>query len=192
VNFGRSIRRFTRLFFHSNQPNEVVRLHLGSGADYWQGYVNVDSGADADCDLRLDFTKIRDVYAEGSVSEVAMIHSLSYLRLWQAREMLSDVYDLLQPTGRMIIELPDILKCAEYALTHHSDLKEYLEAIRGVYAFGMDQIERREIFTPYAFGWSSEHLKCELEQVGFRQVTVCDPQTHGCRLWRDTRLEAVK
>jgi SAM-dependent methyltransferase len=169
-----------------------VRLHLGCGRDYWPGWVNVEISPSAMCDLRLDFTLIRERYPDNSIAEIAMIHSLSYLRLWQARELLADLYHLLKPGGRLVIELPDLVKCARKALESEDNPVEYMEAVRGLYAFGIDQIERREMFIPYAFGWAGSHLKRELEQIGFSQVLLCEPQTHGPRPWRDTRIEATK
>ncbi len=169
-----------------------LRLHLGCGGDYWPGYVNVDADRSAVCDLRLDFTRIADVYASGSVAEVALIHSLSYLSLWQARQLLATLHDLLEPGGRLIIELPDLAKCARVALDHEHDLAQYLEGVRGLYAFDPGQIERCEKYTPYAFGWTAWHLVEELRSAGFCEIRVLDPQTHGPRPWRDVRIEAVK
>ena len=72
------------------------------------------------------------------------------------------------------------------------DPAAYLEAVRGLYAFDLDQLEARVSYTPYAFGWSSWHLVLELERAGNGGVRVLDPATHGPRPWRDTRIEAVK
>ena len=186
------VRKIKRVWLTPSKPDGKIRLHLGCGQDYWPGYVNVDSGANSLCDVRMDFTRIGERYSNSSVVEVSLIHSLSYLRLWQARDLFIELYRILEPGGSIIIELPDLAKCAQKALACEDDLAEYLEAVRGFYAFGMDQIDQREMFTPYAFGWSSWHCKLELEKVGFSQVTVCDPQTHDKRRWRDTRIEAVK
>lgn len=170
-----------------------IRLHLGCGSDYWDGYINIDAGTDTVCDVQLDFRRLADVYTDGSVAEIAMMHSLSYLRLWEARNFLADVYRLLTPGGRFVAEFPDLVKCARRAIeTDGAVLDEYLEAVRGLYAFDMGQIKRQELFTPYAFGWSAAHLRVELEHVGFSEVHQSDPQTHGQRTWRDTRVEATK
>lgn len=169
-----------------------IRLHLGSGGDYWPGYVNVDADPSATCDLRIDFTRIEEVYPPGSVSEVAMIHSLSYLSLWQARDLFAALHRLFEPGGRLIVEFPDLAKCARAVLDHEYDFTAYLEAVRAIYAFDLSQIERRQPYTPYAFGWSASHLIAELQQAGFREVALLDPQTHGPRPWRDARVEAIK
>lgn len=177
---------------HSTPPDGKTRLHLGCGQDYWSGYVNIDSSPNAESDLCADFLGLRAHFADGSVAEVAMIHSLGYLRLWQARELFADLHRILEPGGRLTVELPDLAKCAAKALESEQDVPSYIEAVRGLYAFGMDQIESREMFTPYAFGWSAWHLRRELELAGFRDVRVLEPRTHGPRPWRDSRIEAVK
>jgi hypothetical protein len=189
VNWGRWIKR---TWLTPPVADGKVRLHLGCGLDYWPGYVNVDMGADAICDVRMDFTRIGERYQDNSVTEIALVHALSYLRLWQARDFFIDSYRMLEPGGKIIFELPDLAKCALKALACEDDLTEYLEAVRGFYAFGMEQIDRREMFTPYAFGWSGWHLKQELTNAGFHDITLSDPQTHECRVWRDTRVEAIK
>lgn len=184
---------FRRMRFRfAARPSGNVRLHLGCGREYWPGYVNVDADPAATSDLCVNFTEIGAVFRDASVSEAVMIHSLSYLTLWEARDLFRSVVRLMQPGGRLIIELPDLAKCARSAIGHEGNLDAYLEALRGVYAFDMEWMVNRRVFTPYVFGWSSWHLKLELEQAGFGTVTICDPQTHEGRLWRDTRIEAIK
>lgn len=189
----RILIKMKRMIFSAfREKDGKVRLHLGCGGDYWPGYVNIDLSPNGICDLQMDFTKIGDIYPSDSVTEVALIHSLSYLRLWQARDLFADLYRILEPGGVVVIELPDLVKCARKALECRLSETEYLEAVRGLYAFDMDQIKRKEMFTPYAFGWSSSHLEQELSEAGFCQITISDPKTHGQRLWRDTRIEAIK
>lgn len=188
----RILRRLKRRFSPTPEFDDKVRLHLGCGDDYWPGYVNVDTNQAADSDKCMDFLQIAHEYAAGSVSEVVMIHSLSYLRLWEARDLFKDIFRLMETGGRLIIELPDLAKCAQKVLEAEWDLESYVEAVRGIYAFGLNQIAHRDMYTPYSFGWSGWHLKYELEKVGFRQITICDPQTHGPKIWRDTRIEAEK
>jgi hypothetical protein len=178
--------------FASPKSDNKVRLHLGCGQDYWSGYVNVDISTDSLSDLCMDFSRIGELYSQDFVAEVVMIHSLSYLRLWQARDFFFEMYRILEPGGRIIIEFPDLAKCAKKALASEGNIDEYLEAVRGLYAFGLDQISHREMFTPYAFGWSSWHIKQELESAGFIDITISAPQTHENRVWRDTRIEARK
>ncbi len=169
-----------------------LRLHLGCGYEHWKGWINVDISADSVADVVADFREIKNYFEQGTIDEIVMIHSISYLRLWEARELFTDSRSILKKGRRLILEFPDIAKCAENLLRSEGNVPEYLEAVRGFYAFGMDQIARREKFVTYAFGWAAWHMKHELEAAGFSSVQIKDPQTHDRMIWRDTRIEAVK
>lgn len=169
-----------------------LRLHLGCGQEHWQGWINLDISVNSAADFVVDFREIKNYFEQGTIDEIAMIHSISYLRLWEARELLTDLQSILKKNGRLILEFPDIAKCAENLIRSEGNIPEYLEALRGIYAFDMEQIARKEIFTPYAFGWSSWHLEQELSKAGFGHITISDPKTHDQRIWRDTRIEAIK
>ena len=171
-------------------PNGV-KLHLGCGREYWTGYLNVDRDPATEADIVSDFSKIDDFIDSGSVAEVCMIHSLSYLNLWQARDLFRMLHRLMVNGGRLIIESPDIVKCAKHLIKKSECLTEYLEGVRGIYAFDFEQISQRALYTPYAFGWTGQHLQIELRQAGFAKIRIMPPRTHG-HPWRDIRVEAVK
>lgn len=168
-----------------------VKLNLGCGPMHLDGYINIDGDPNACADFYMDFSALGEAFAKGTVSEVLMLHSLSYLNLWQARDLFATVLGLLAPGGRIVIELPDIEKCARKLLESTEDLPEYLEGVRGVYAFDPSQIVNKSPITPYAFGWSSWHLRKELSEAGFHAIELHPPQFHG-QPWRDIRMEAVK
>ena len=169
-----------------------LQLHLGCGQEHWDGWINLDIDVDSAADFVLNFRDVKKLFGECTVDKVAMVHSISYLRLWEARELFGDLHAILKNGGQLVLEFPDIAKCAGMLISNEGSISEYLEAVRGIYAFGMDQIQRRESFTPYAFGWSAWHMKNELESVGFSTVNTRDPQTHGQIIWRDIRIEAFK
>ena len=171
---------------HSPRPN---KLHLGCGCEYLPGYINIDCDPAAKADLHLDMMAIDNAFAPGSIDEILMIHSFNYLSLWQARDFLKKTATLLSPEGTLIIETPNLLKAVDRIIAHHKGSTEaYLEGVRALHAFGMDQIERRESFTPYAFSWSPWHLELELREAGFAEISLLPPQTHAP--WRDMRIEA--
>ena len=185
-------RRPRIMALESLKQHTPLRLHLGCGHEHWKGWINVDISADSAADIVVDFREIKNYFEQGTIDEIVMIHSISYLRLWEARELLTDLWSILKKSGRLILEFPDIAKCAENLIRSEGNIPEYLEAVRGIYAFGMDQITRREKFITYAFGWAAWHIKYELEVAGFSAVQIKDPQTHDQMIWRDTRIEAIK
>ena len=176
----------------ANQDPSLLCLHLGCGSNYLDGWLNIDIIEGSRADLIMNFKELPQKFKPDSVSEVLMIHSISYLRLWEARDFFSNVYSLLKSTGKFTLEFPDLAKCSKALLSNENKVDDYLEAVRAIYAFDMDQIKRKDNFQPYAFGWSSWHITSELKKVGFKKIMVEEPQTHGPLLWRDTRIVAIK
>jgi predicted SAM-dependent methyltransferase len=158
---------------------------------YKEGWVNIDLDKSLKTDICSDFMAVHDNFQFNSVKAITMIHSISYLNLWEARLFFKNMYDLLVQRGVLELEFPDVVKCGR-ALSSTKNAKHYIEAIRGVYAFDLDQINNQENFTTYSFGWSAWFIKLELEKVGFRDIRILRPLTHGRRNWRDTRIIAIK
>jgi len=171
---------------------EGAKVNLGCGQQYLEGWVNVDSNPGVTTDLACDFRELPQYFPPGSLAVIQMIHSISYLRYWEAQDFFRGVHTLLQPKGCLILEFPDIEKCARRIRFCHGELGPYLEAVRAIYAFDLDQIRCRESYIPYHFGWSAWHINEELRQAGFSRIRIRQPQTHGPRFWRDTRVEAIK
>jgi hypothetical protein len=172
-------------------PDEPRRLNLGCGLMYLENWINVDISPDVRSDLQCDFLSIKEHYDANSIEEIMLLHSISYLRLWEARIFFSDMYRLLKNEGKLILEFPDIIKCGRILGDTKSE-EEYLECVRAIYAFDLDQIKRKEAFTTYAFGWSAWHISQELKKVGFSKIEILEPKSHGERGWRDSRVVASK
>lgn len=170
---------------------DIVKLHLGCGSDYKHGWVNIDINTSVRADIYTNFGNIKKYFNENTVQTISMSHSISYLNLWEAHSFFKDAYKLLLKDGKLEIEFPDIIKCSKIIVSE-SEIEVYLEGIRGVFAFDLDQIKNKEHYTPYSFGWSGWHLKEELLKIGFKDVQILEPETHGKRVWRDTRVVATK
>ena len=169
-----------------------VKLHLGCGDVHLDGWINVDANPDSLADVVMDFCRIGEALPASSVDEVMMIHSLSYLRLSQARELLAAIHRLLKAGGKFVVEFPDVHKCALAIQQARGQPQPYLEAVRALYAFDIEWIADRRAYTPHAFGWAAWHLEQELKSTGFRDIQTSAPATHGQLLWRDSRVEATK
>jgi hypothetical protein len=169
-----------------------IHLNLGCGDMYLEGWINIDINPKVQSDICCDLLSVRNHFSANSVDEMMLLHSISYLRLWEARIFFDDAYRMIKPSGRLILEFPDISKCAKSITENEHNINDYLEAVRGIYAFDMGEIKNKVSYYPYAFGWSSWHILMELKKSGFNQILINDPQTHGQRLWRDTRIEAIK
>lgn len=194
--YKKVIPAFKKLLIPTSKPEEkgdhsLLRLHLGCGTNHLAGWVNIDISENSKADRVMDFQTVKNHFKKQSVSEVMMIHSISYLRLWEARDFFLDIFSLLSDNGKLTLEFPDIVKCSK-VIAGENKIENYLEAVRAFYAFDMGQIKNRDNYQPYAFGWSAWHITRELKKTGFSKIIVKDPQTHGPILWRDTRIEAIK
>ncbi len=168
-----------------------TRLNLGCGPMHLDGYINIDADPTACADFYMDFGRVGEAFARESVAEVLMVHSIAYLNLWQARDLFVALHGLIRPGGRLVIETPDIERCARKLLESADRWDDYIEGVRGVYAFDPSQVANKSSITPYAFGWSPWHLEKELRAAKFSDVHLVAPEFHG-QPWRDLRVEAIK
>jgi hypothetical protein len=170
---------------------EPLKLHLGCGKVFMKNYINIDSTSNSVADLVSDFRDIDKHFPPNSVSEIFMVHSISYLRFWEGLEFFKDCFLLLKEGGKLIIEFPDIEKCASSMIQNKNDYTNYIEAVRAFYAFDLNQIKKKEKFTTYAFGWSAWHMAEELTKLGFKNIVCSDGILHNQK-WRDSHVEATK
>ena len=172
-----------------------LSLHLGCGDEHLPGWVNIDSSPDARADLHIDVRRLPDYFAPGSVSNVLLVHVLGYLRLWEARKLLRDLHVLIHPGGELVLEQPDLAKCCERVLSlrdvPRDTLGEYLEGVRGIFAFALEQDDAQQPYVPYAFGWTGAHLTYELSVAGFGDISAQPGLMHGYA-WRDIRITCRK
>ena len=177
-----------------------LKLNLGCGMAPLKGYLNIDNDPKAKADLFLDFREILRHQKKAAVSEAVLIDSLGALSLWDARTLFRDLNELLIPGGRLIIETPDAERIMEKMRRNMGhNLAEYLEGVRALHGFDLENLNRKTGFNPTAFTWTAWHLGVELRQAGFadiRVLTVEGPQPgngqEDVKSWRDVRIEAVK
>jgi len=177
-----------------NSIKVFSKLNLGSGETYLEGYLNIDLDPNRKIDLLMNFTEVPEILTDDSIEEVLMIHSLSYLTEWDAKKLLSELRIKLRNEGRLIIEFPDSFKCSNLLLktSKNLDAIEYMEAVRGFYAFGIEDYYNKNDYHPYKFGWCEEYLIYILLELGYTKAWGEEPQTHGARTWRDSRVIALK
>ena len=186
------IKSFVYYLKNNKQKSSLkIKLNLGCGNEYRDGWVNVDIDNSKRTDICCDFINLKSHFKEKSINHIYMMHSISYLNLWEALIFFKDAYNLLQTGGILEMEFPDTEKCSNL-INESISFENYLEAVRGIYAFDLDQIKNREYYKPYAFGWSGKYMRDALRDIGFTDVSILDPETHGKRALRDTRIIAIK
>ncbi|MFP5223868.1 MAG: methyltransferase domain-containing protein [Acidobacteriota bacterium] len=98
-------------------PDRPLRLHLGCGNQHMEGYCNIDYPPDRHAVMRPKadaFADIMDLdFAPGSVDEVRMHHVFEHFPRVTALVLLIRFHGWLKTGGRLMIETPDLLGCAE-------------------------------------------------------------------------------
>ncbi len=113
-----------------------IKLHLGCGETYLDGYVNIDfpkeehTIAAVKADRYVDFRILH--YPEGSIQEIRNHHVLEHFNRVQALVLLMRWHAWLVPGGILVVETPDYESCAEDFLAT-KDLRDKFALLRHVF-----------------------------------------------------------
>lgn len=83
----------------------MTKLNLGSGNNLVEGFVNIDK-FDKEADLLADMIDV--VFPEDSIEEILILQALEHTPWHLLDTILSNCYHMLQPGGKLIVEVPDI------------------------------------------------------------------------------------
>lgn len=136
-------------------PPEPLRLHVGSGPERLEGWLNIDLERSAGVDLVLD---VREGLALHDVEAVFAEHFLEHLTVGEALDFLAEVHACLRPEGRLRLSTPNL----DWVLDSHGrhgseqhDVRSALTLNRSFYSWG------------HRFLWSRELLERALRATGF-------------------------
>src|SRR5690606_32870176 len=115
----------------------------------------------------------------GVAEELHAMHVLEHVYLWEAPAMLGEWRRLLQPGGRLVLELPNILLAAKNLLNGMNDQMS-MWPLYGDW-------NHRDPYMMHKHGYTPMTLRQLLEGNGFRDVKFGPPRTHGGKQNRDMR-----
>lgn len=152
---------------------QPLRLHLGCGENHLDGYINIDYPPSAHAvqsravaDLFADITEL--AFPPGSVDEIRLHHVFEHFGRGAATGLLIRWHEWLKTGGRLQIETPDILGCAQQLVSDAS--YEVKQAVLR-HAFGSQEAH----WANHLDGWYDEKLRRVLSRLGY---------TVKCRSWR--------
>lgn len=148
-----------------------MKLHLGCGQYYLEGYTNIDypssehtvmSGLKAD--QYTDLTTLR--YAPQSIDEVRLHHVFEHFSRATACALLVSWNSWLTKGGKVRIEVPDFEKTGKVALSRFSSARAKGIALRHI--FGSQEAHWAIHFE----GYTPASLKNMLKTFGFKPTEV--------------------
>ncbi len=168
---------------HFKPANKVVKLHLGCGDIYLEGYVNVDmhESAKIKIDLKHDLGSPLP-YPDNSVDLIQAYHLFEHLKFSSIEAIIKDWYRVMKSGARIIMEMPDFDETLKYVLANPNDNA----AIASIY--GSQEHEGQY----HHWGWNKTRLKLLLEGVGFKDIQFPEPKDYHTQLEPCMRVEAVK
>ena len=165
-----------------------MKLHLGCGQYYLEGYVNVDYPASEHlvqkslrADLYSDLTTLG--YPAASVEEVRLHHVFEHFSRPVALALLCRWRDWLVPGGKLRVETPDLMASARLLVRPWVGYEKKQEVIR--HLFGSHEAH----WAIHWDGWYPERFKRTLKALGFGKVSV---RTGGWRRLRNVEVLAER
>ena len=168
--------------------NKDIKLNLGAGGINYPGYLSVDK-FDPRADIELDISDLSG-FANNSVSEILASHVFEHLNPYHALAILTEWRRVLKPGGKLIMEMPDILKlCERFVTANTGDRYGILNAIYGS-VNTTDQGTPDQITSPHLFGWWPQSLFDHLTNSGYVNIEFMDEQIPHPQ--SNLRVEACK
>lgn len=168
-------------------------LEIGSGKK--AKWLTIDAVKDADfvCVVPPLPHEIRSM----KFDKVQAIHFWEHLYHWQAVQLASEIYDVLELGGKLILEMPNLIKCCEYVAGVHEipasprspRIPDPRYTMWGIYGAQDDPPHVGDIHQAHKWGWTPASIKLLLKSAGFAMVDILPTQS---KPGRDMRIEAYK
>jgi predicted SAM-dependent methyltransferase len=147
--------------FYGRPVGRGIKLHLGCG-DWWgDGFLNLDWGVYGGTDMILDLRQ-KLPFQDAVVEEIQAHDFVEHFSPEEISSMLDDWYRLLVNGGKVVASLPDI------GLVMQQYVDKPQDAMHAIYGFGGE----------HKWGYTRDSLKELFELHKFKNVTVGDSDIH--------------
>lgn len=166
-----------------------MKLNIGCGGRRIDGYTGVDAvqRPAADIVAKADAIPLPD----SSCDEIMAIHLVEHVHPWEVPGLLQEWHRLLKPGGRLVLELPDLIKCCKNIIDGKMVGGKHPDQL-GLWGLYGDDREK-DPFMSHKWGHTFKTLAPTVKAAGFIKIEERPTEWHPAgREHRDFRLEAVK
>ena len=156
----------------------TIKLHLGCGQIYFDGYLNIDYPlsehtvqVSSVADLYSDITKLK--YRKDEISEIRLHHVFEHFRRQQAAALIAIWAFWIHPGGRLYIEVPDLRKMAKILSSSFTGMKARAVAERHLYG------SHEAHWAAHYEAYDSKIMKVLLQTFGFNVTKIKDSYWKG-------------
>jgi predicted SAM-dependent methyltransferase len=146
-----------------------MKLHLGCGRNYLNGYINIDYPAtehtvqaDLMADIYADLTKLS--YPFSSIDEIRLHHVFEHFSRPVTLALLCRWRDWLKPGGLLRIETPDAMACFKSMINPLISFDNKQQIMR--HLFGSHEAS----WAVHWDGWYKEKFTITLNTLGFENL----------------------
>ncbi|HTY40183.1 MAG TPA: glycosyltransferase, partial [Candidatus Paceibacterota bacterium] len=152
-----------------HQLSRNVRLHLGCGEKYLEGYVNIDFPEGEHTVMKPKADLVADIrtlsYPENSVDEIRSHHVFEHFSRAEALKLLSRWRKWLKPGGLLVVETPDFSTSALFFNLSFS-MRRKFQLSRHI--FGSQEAK----WALHQDHWDKRKFKFVLGALGFESLRV--------------------
>lgn len=143
-----------------------MKLHLGCGQKYLDGYVNIDFPIAKHSVQQVKADHYQDIktleYPAGSIQEIRLHHVFEHFTRPVALALLCNWRDMLEKNGRLIIETPDVMACYWQLVNPFISVDHKFQVSRHLY--GSHEAE----WAAHWDGWYEQKYRLVLTRLGYR------------------------
>lgn len=136
-----------------------LKLHLGCGDKYIDGYINIDIRPMEAVD-KVDNIKYLRSFKKDSVDVIYSASVLEHFIRWEYKNALRRWHEILKPGGILRVGVPDF-----EAIVNYYNKTNDLEAVMGLLYGGQDYDQNFHYCC-----WDFKRLKEDLEYLGFKDI----------------------
>ena len=171
-----------------------MKINFACGKQTWPDYYCIDAQQHPKATRSLDLVhafEFDDVelanplpLTDGCADEVHAYHFIEHVYQWEAPAVIREFARLLRPGGLLVLECPNLEAACKNLLKGAGD-QLCMWPLYG-------DPGHRDPFMCHRWGYTPASLQHLVEAQGFTRAKHLPPRTHGARINRDMRLEAVK
>lgn len=170
-----------------------MKLHLGSGRNLKDGYINIDAYVQGEGITNLDIFNLP--YADCSVDEILAEHLVEHIKFKDEEVFWRECYRLLKHGGKLTCETPDMEWLCKNFIEGIDDFKEFYKVGSVDHYFGnkTSTNQRWGIITTHFFGnqngegqyhynaYTDLKMKRIAQIVGFKNCVVTSKFNKGAQ-----------
>ncbi len=145
-----------------------MKLHLGCGQNYLDGYVNVDLPQEGQTVMKSKADIYQDIrtlaYQENSIDEIRNHHLLEHFTRQEALKLLCQWRKWLKPGGLLFIETPDFETAAKKF--SRAGVNEKFKIARHI--FGSHEAD----WAVHKDWWGEQKFRFVLSKLGFENIKI--------------------